>query len=146
MPPYLTNAQIQARLSTRFSVSATITAGDADIASAELDAAGPFIGEKQSTTQERAFPRSLNPDGSENTDPAIPEPVLDWVALRAFQLSEDEAPAVTSESALGFRASYANPKLSQSQARMIRLLAPYQRESAGDSVWEVASTFAGEDQ
>lgn len=138
MAPYLTKDQITTRLQNRFEITATIFAGDADIASDELDAQGPFKGEKESEDQARAWPRVLVTD-----DPAVtPEAVLDWVALRAYQLSTDEDPAVRSESAGRASTTYAEPKISQNAARMARLLIPYQVNTGGFSTVEVASSYS----
>lgn len=127
----------------RFGITATIAVADADISSDDLDAEGPFIGEKLGgAAQARQFPRNENPDGSANTSAVVPNAVLDWVALRAFQLSTDEGPAVKSEGAGGVSVSYAAPKVSQSEKRMERLLAPYQLVPGGLSDIEAASTFA----
>jgi hypothetical protein len=135
--PYLTAAGIASRLALRFPntfpTAPAIDAADADISSDDLDASGPFIGEKQVDGQAKQFPRSVNPDGTANADPAIPAAVLDWVALRAYQLSSDEGPAVKSESVLDASVTYSKPATSQTEKRMGRLLAPYL----------AASSFAG---
>jgi hypothetical protein len=142
--PYLTSTEITTRLSGRFAVTATITAGDAEIASDDLDGAGPFIGAKQASDQPRQFPRTLNPDGTENTSTVAPTAVLDWIALRAHQLSSDEGPAIKSHSVIDESITYASPKTSQTEKRMARLLVPYQRTGAFSSTLTVASSFYGE--
>jgi len=141
--PYLDNTEIATRLLDRFDITAVIVKADADIASSELDAAGPFIGEKLDTVTPQAlqFPRDTNPDGTDNADEEIPPPVLDWVALRAFQLSTDEDPAVKSESAGRVSVTYADPKPSQNEVRMARLLVPYQLNTGGFWTLGVASSF-----
>lgn len=144
MAPYLTNSEIATRLSSRFVITATITLGDADIASDDLDAGGPFIGDPLVEGQGRAFPRDKSPDGADNTSTTIPDAILDWVALRAYQLSTDEGPAVKSEGAGGVSVTYADPKASATEKRMRRLLAPYQRVPGGISDIEAASTFTSD--
>jgi hypothetical protein len=123
--PYLTHEDIVARLLARFQLEAEIAPADADIASFELDSSGPFIGAKLDEAQPHQFPRDEAPDGTPSTSEDIPDAVLDWVSLRAYQLSSDEAPAVKQESAGRVSVTYADPKLSQSQNRMERLLVPY---------------------
>jgi hypothetical protein len=138
---YETNEQMQTRLSQRFGITAEITVGDADIASNDVDSLGPFIGSRLADDQERQFPRNVNPDGSTNavTDP--PEAVLDWVALRAYQLSNDEDPAIKSETVGRASVVYLRGKLSRIERRMSGLLTPYL--ISGFGTIEVASTFAG---
>lgn len=138
---YLTSTQIQTRLTSRFELTATVSEGDADIASASLDASGPFIGAKLDEVQEGQFPRDTKPDGTASTSTAVPESVLDWVALRAYQLATDEESAIQSESISDWRATYAAPKVSQTERRMENLLRPYLADLPGLSSIEVASSF-----
>lgn len=143
MAPYLTPAQIATRLLDRFSIAATVTPGDADIASDELDALGPFVGVKETAGQVREWPRVL----SDGIGPAVtPEAVKDWIALRAYQLSSDEDPAITRETILDASWTYAEPKLSTSQKRMSYLLAPFlataDGSTEGSSTMTVASTWS----
>ena len=126
--PYLTRAEAASRLTdpeTGYGFTAeeagVISGGDLRAASDELDAMGPFVDSPSDPTQERQWPR--NAPGS--SGPGMPDAVLDWVALRAYQLSSDDEPPVRSEGAGGVSVSYAVPKLSQSGKRMERLLAPY---------------------
>lgn len=127
MASYLTEAQAEARLDSRFGIEAAPLQGDIDIASSELESSGPFIGRKLVTdgTQVLAFPRSQNPDGTTNTDTTVPDAILDWVALNSYRIHSDDAPAVTSWSRSGVSESYAYPAPSQAERRMEYLLAPY---------------------
>jgi hypothetical protein len=136
---YLTTDQAEARLEDRFSITATVTEGDLDAASYALDASGPFIGERLDSTQELAFPRNLNPDGTLNTDEDAPSRILDWVALKAYQLSVNEDPLVTSESIGMASKTYATPKGSQTDRRMEALLSVYLDQGA--STTTVGSSF-----
>lgn len=129
MAGYLTTEEAQTRLSERYGITATLTTGDVEAASDELDDMTPFIGSRYSddiNIQARPFPRdeTLSGDG----EGAVPERVLDWVALRAYQLATDEEPPVTSESAGGVSVSYKTPKVSQTDRRMAALLSPYLRQ------------------
>lgn len=117
MAPYLTATQINTRLYDRFGITATVTDADAEIASAELDSLAPFKGEKADPDQERQFPRG--------DDAAVPEPILDAVALLAYQAVEDEGPAIQSESVLDQSITYASPKVTQTSRRVLALVAPY---------------------
>lgn len=124
---YITAADGGARLLSRFNITATLSNADVEIASDELDSLRPFIGDKQATdgTQPRQFPRNINPDGTENTDPAVPEPILDGVVLLAYQAVEDEGPAIKSHSVLDLSITYASPKVSQASRRILALVSPY---------------------
>lgn len=118
MAPYLTADEIIDRLEERFGYQeAEILDGDADAASDDLDSMGPFLGLKAVSTQEREFPRYGTA--------AVPPRVLDWIALRAYQLATDDEAPVSSESAGRVSVSYFRPKLSQAERRMRNLLAPY---------------------
>ena len=127
---YLTATEAATRLS-RFGVTTTITDGDLDAASADLDASGPWIGYRQDSTQARAFPRTLKPGGTSNTDTsgnyitAIPDAILDAVALIAYGYAEDEDPAITSESALDRSVTYSVPKANVMDRRIAALVRPY---------------------
>ena len=125
MAGYLTADQMADRLADRWGITTTITEGDADVASDELDASGPFRFRKKDSAQERAFPRSLLLNGTDNTAGIIPEAVLDAVALLAHHSASDEGPAVTSESTLDRSVSYASPKPAQAERRVAALLSPY---------------------
>lgn len=147
MAPYLTASEIEDRLDLRFAISTTIQEGDADIASDELDAMGPFIGYKQDSEQERYFPRTINPDGTENTDTDPPPAVLDWIALFAYHTTtpSEATPGIMSESIGNTSRSYASPKISQTERRMERLLQPYflkvgQRVGAYDT-WRTHESY-----
>ena len=117
MPSYLTRQQIEDRLLSRFSVDALVYTGDAEIASDELDAMTPFAGYKTDSEQERQFPR--------NGDTVVPDAVLDWVALKALDLSDEHEPGVSSEGAGRVNVSYSEPKRSQLERRMAGLIDPY---------------------
>lgn len=128
MASYLTTIDAELRLDDRYGITATISQGDIDAASDELDSMMPFVGYRYSTdtdVQTRQFPRATTLDG--DTEGEVPPRILDWVALRAYQLATDEGPAVTSEGAGGVSVSYANPKVSQTEKRMMGLLSPYLR-------------------
>ncbi len=117
MPSYLTRQQIEDRLLSRFSVDASVSTGDAEIASDELDAMTPFSGYKTDSEQTRQFPR--------NGDTVVPDAVLDWVALQALELADEHEPGVRAEGAGKANVSYSEPKRSQLERRMAGLLAPY---------------------
>ena len=128
MPAYLTVTDAQNRLSTRFDIPATLLAGDVDAASYELDSRGPFVGAKYLTAQTLQFPRSVTIPG--DTAGVVPERILDWVALRAFQLSTQDTPGVLGEGVSDDRVRYARPKRSRAERLMRSLLSPYRRGGA----------------
>ncbi len=128
MPAYLTAPAARERLSNRFGITANPLDGDLDAASDELDARGPFLGERYaSNEQARAFPRSVTAPG--DTVGVVPERVLDWVALRAYQLGQEDLPPVSGEAVLDDQVRYARPKKSRVERLMKSLLVPYRRGS-----------------
>lgn len=137
--PYLTKQQAVARLvdaDTGFGISAEvadqITGGDLRLASDELDDMGPFKGSPLSESQDREWPRAGGfGSGIRGIFSGTPQSILDWVALRAFQLATEDEPAVSSEGAGGVSVSYALPKRSQLERRMERLLSPYLLKTGG---------------
>lgn len=122
---YLTAEQAAQRLYDRYNINAELVQADVDIASYALDDMGPFVGNKyvDDGTQVEAFPRTTTVVG--DTEGVAPERVLDWVALKAYELATNEAPPVKSESAGRVSVTYELPKVSQNQKRMYRLIAPY---------------------
>ena len=140
---YLTGIECEIRLGDRFNLEYEVTDGDAEIASQELDAMGPFIGSKLDSEQENAFPRSINPDGTENVSEDPPAVILDLVALSAYRLAADDAPALSSRSVQDLSESYAVPRQSQAERRMAGLagsLSPYLLRSGrrvGESAYPV---------
>lgn len=126
MASYLTADEAIDRLIDRAEIEAAITPLDVEAASSELDSLAPFIGGKYDTSgaQELAFPRSINPDGTEG-DGEVPERVLDWLALAAYTLTASNSPAITSESIGSTSRTYATPKVSQTERRMAHLIEPY---------------------
>ncbi len=125
--PYLTTTDAQNRLSTRFDIgSPALTSGDVDSASDDLDLMGPFVGVKDGPgTQNRQFPRSVTLAG--DTAGVVPDRILDWVALRAYQLATEDRPAIVSEGVLADRVKYARPKKGRVERLMASLLKPYKR-------------------
>lgn len=139
--PYLTGAEIATHLAARFPDLAEVTVGDGDaeIASAELDGSGPFIGSRLSDDQELAFPRDTKPNGDENTDETVPAAPLDWVALNAYRITTNDEPGVKSYSRDGVSETFVSPMLSIIERRMERLLSPYL--ASGHMSVGVDSTF-----
>lgn len=122
---YLSADDAVARLWGRYALEAELTLGDVLVASDELDAMAPFIGSKLDTSgaQARAFPRSINPNGTTNEEEDLPEAVLDWIALAAYNLtaSGGGVPAIKSESIGSTSRTYDTPKVSQTNRLMASL-------------------------
>lgn len=138
---YLSPDDAAARLWGRYDIQVDLKSGDLYTATYELDSYARFIGERQADDQALAFPRTLNPDGTDNAEITVPDAVLDWVALRAYQLSVNEGPPVKSESVLDQSVTYAFASTSQTAKRMAGLLTPYLAREPGFASIEVASTF-----
>lgn len=84
----------------------------------------PFEGERAHRDQEREFPRVYFV-GDSRAGATVPDALLDWVALKAFELSTEHEPGVRSEGAGRVNVSYSEPKRSQLERRMEGLIGPY---------------------
>ena len=137
---YLSGSEIVTRLDARFEIEGAVGDGDAELSSQEIDAAGPFKGQRQETDQEHAFPRDVNPDYTTNEDTDPPDAVLDLVALNACMISvqgsAEGAPAVVSWSRSGVSETYASPAPSLLERRLAGAWAAFRRYQlhAGRSV------------
>jgi len=125
--PYLTGGQAATRLSQRFGIEAEILASTAEIASDDLDFKGPFIGSPAVETQYRAFPRSVTVQ--DDVVGTVPSRVLDWVALRAYQLTEEDDAPVTDEKIGSIQVRFARGKRSPQYRLMKNLLHKYRATS-----------------
>lgn len=117
-PAYLTEEEAQSLLAERYGFEDAPYIAMLEIASDEVDAmGGPWIGGRYGTspTQQRAFPRSVQPDGTTTsaTTSAVPDPVRGYVALRALQLSREPEAPISSKSAGDLSISYAGGKQSK---------------------------------
>lgn len=125
--PYLTIGAAYSRLSSSFNLDASgLSTALLSIASDEIDLKGPFLGTRYSSTQARAFPRSDVPDG-ETVDNTVPDVVLDYVALRAYQLSAEPEAAIKSRGVAGLSVSYAEPKIGRTEALLRGVLKALRR-------------------
>ena len=119
---YLTPAEAEARLS-RHKIVGSPLAADLEIASDDLDGLGRFVGEKLNPAQHREFPRTVAVQ--DDVAGSVPSRVLDWVALRAYQHSEDDEPPVLSERISSIGVNYARGKVSRTSRLMANLLRFY---------------------
>jgi hypothetical protein len=101
----ITPAEAQMRLLNRYGINKSPMTGDLVSASEELRENAPFV------------------EGVDLDNP--PDGLLDWVALRALTLSEDEPGPVTEDSMNPFTRRYAVPEHTQNGKRLERLLRPY---------------------
>lgn len=126
MAPYLTAGEAQDRLLARYQITATLSEGDMDAASDQLDALRPFIGGlyDASTPQTRLFPRDIEPGGATGAG-VVPDNILDAVSLMALEYVEDYGPPVKSEAAMSATVTYERPKRSANRRRIDALLRPY---------------------
>lgn len=134
--PYLTTGQATARLALYAitAAPASPSAAELAIASDALDQRGNYVGEPASTVQLRSFPRSITI--ADDLAGAVPDRVLDWVALRAYQLSIDDAPPIAQEKvgSLGVQyrtsAGRGRGKVSRPERLMANLLRAYRAGGA----------------
>ena len=123
---YLTTAQATARLA-RYSIESSPPVAYLEVASDDLDLKGPFVGEPVEEVQYRAFPRT--PAIRDDVAGTVPNNILDWVALRAYQLTEDDdAPALV-EKVDKLAAEYSRGKKS-TQARLMKNLLRLYRDTS----------------
>ena len=122
---YLTPTQVRDRLAA-FDIVSTPPAGMCAIASDDLDGKGGFIGFKLVETQHREFPRDITVQ--DDTPGAVPERILDWVALRAYQLTEDDDAPVIIESVDKLMVRYGGKGKKSTHSRLMRNLLRFYRE------------------
>ncbi len=128
---YLSAPDAEARLFARFGLEVSLSAGDLDAASDEVDGAGPFLGAPYTYPQARQFPRS-HLRGADIAG-VVPDAVLDFVALRAAHLAQaDPTVPVRSEGVGDVSVTYASPKgtrLDTLLAASFRELTNYRRRT-----------------
>ncbi len=103
---YLTVAEAEARLETRFNITAELEDGDLMAASDTLGELAPFSPPLEDYA-------------------TLPDALLDWVALKAHTLAQGGREGLTGHGVAGISASYAWPQLSRDARRMEALIAPY---------------------
>ena len=125
---YLTTQQATTRLAA-YEIQAAPSEVELRIASDDLDLReGPFVADRLGPAQVREFPRSATV--RDDVAGSVPAQVLDWVALRAYQLSEDDEPAVLSEKVSSISVRYARGKKGRVERLMANLLRPYRARRA----------------
>ena len=91
IPSYLTPEEAADRLTEYGLEPAEVLATELQVVSNDLDREHTFVGERYVEGQLREFPRNITLPG--DTDNAVPSDVLDWVAITAYELhNDDEAP------------------------------------------------------
>ncbi len=126
---YLTAADAQTRLG-RYNITGSPSQADLEAASDDLALLGRFVGEKLDPAQHRQFPRSVAV--ADDAAGAVPGRVLDWVALGAYQYSEDDEPPVLAEKVSSISVRYARGKKGRVERLMKNLLRSYR--AGGQSV------------
>jgi hypothetical protein len=126
MAPYLTRSEALLRLEA-YGLTAeqtdVITEPDVESASDDLDGLAPFNGARPAT-QARQFPR-MDAELDAEDNPIIPAAILNWVALRAYEVAANVAPPIRSTGAGRVSVTYDRPKPNQVERRMERLIDPY---------------------
>ncbi len=127
---YLTPHGAQERLWSRYGIKSAINPGDTFNAAIELDTrTTEFIGERLAPAQPLAFPRTVTVPG--DVAGAVPERVLDWIALRSHQLSKPETPPAIREQVDTLSVQYTHGKKDRVAVLMQDLLRPYVSRWAG---------------
>lgn len=133
---YFTNlTEVQARLLSNFGIEVTLGRADLDYAESSVSRLGPFVGARYDPNQADDFPRSVTLEG--DVEGAVPDVVLDFVALRAATLADSENVTALSGMSRGLDVlrrseNYARPKLSKMEVYLRNALArvkPYQRQT-----------------
>jgi hypothetical protein len=142
--PYIAEDEAQSRLMDRFGIDDEPYPALLELASNELDQrGGPWIGDRYSGSSGapsgatgRVFPRSIQPDGTatDATNAAIPEEVLDYIVLRAAELTSEPEAAISSRSVGDLSISYAGGGKRPRQSVLVELawkaLEPWRRRTA----------------
>ena len=127
---YMTANEAQERLWSRYAIQSVINTGDVAVASYELDSKKyRFLGDAYAELQVLGFPRSINLAG--DVIGQVPERVLDWVALRARQVSRPSTPPAIKEQVDTLSVEYTHGKRDRVDVLMEDLLRPYVQRSAG---------------
>ncbi len=127
---YLTSSEAQMRL-TNLELDAYPAQGLLDVASRRLDSLGPFVGNRLDPDQPLAFPRDVTLKG--DTEGEVPAGILDFVALEAFRLSQDDDATVQSLSLGGIggiSTTFARPAASREERIQRGLLHRYLAKTA----------------
>ena len=124
---YLTAADATERIQ-KYNLEADLTDPFVMMASDQLDyLMGGFVGAKYDHLQHPAFPRNVTLPG--DTEGVVPERVLDWVALTAYELFEDHEPHVKSERVKNISEVFVRGRHSQPSRFKKTLLRPYRVRS-----------------
>lgn len=129
MAAYLNAETAAARLYELYSIDTTFNEGDLELASNEVDGASPFIGVRYDQDQERAFPRSIDPNGNDVTSATVPDDILNAVTYLAYALKRGQTVGLNSEAVLDRSLAYSRPKVGIWVMRAILALQRWQRVS-----------------
>lgn len=129
MAAYLNSETAAARLFEQYGVEATFNDGDLELASNEVDGASPFIGVRYDASQERAFPRSIDPNGNDVTTSTVPDDILNAVVCIAYALKRGQTVGLNSEAVLDRSLAYSRPKVGVWIMRAVLALQRWQRVS-----------------
>lgn len=110
---YMTQGEAATRLRERYGIEATLAIGDVMLASEALRDSGPFVADVDLDEEDSPLPYAL----------------LDWVALYAHTIKEDEPGAVLTDNMAPFSRTYARPEMTRNGKRLARLIAPYLRHT-----------------
>jgi hypothetical protein len=91
-----------------------------------------FVGNPWSESQPRAFPRTVTITG--DTENTVPDRILDWVALTAYQLQEEDEPPIRHERISSLSSTYTRGLRSRAERLKRYLLQDYRQSSANPIV------------
>lgn len=131
---YLTTTQANARLAL-YSITTALTAKELERASDALDLEGDFVGYPYADDQLRAFPRDV--EIRDDVAGVVPDAILDWVALTAYQLHKADEPPVKSERLGKLGQTYTRGK----KSRIYRLKRNLLRLYRGSTSYEIVSAW-----
>lgn len=120
--PYLSPTEAATRLGS-YGLESEVLAVELQIVSNDLDREHTFVGERYADGQEREFPRNITLAG--DTEGQIPSDVLDWLAITAYQLHNDDEAPIKQERVDTITTAWTRGVRSRSDRLKKNLLRPY---------------------
>lgn len=125
---YLTPQDATTRLA-KYGIVSTPAQAFLDVASDDLDTKYHYVGERYDDEQLREFPRSVTI--RDDVEGEVPSNVLDWVALRAYALTEEDDPPIYTEALDGIMIKYGGHGKRSQHHKLMRNLLRFYRSRGG---------------